>query len=187
MFLLSLKRARQPAQTACSPVSPVHGRCTSVVCRSPPDPPWRAFISSISCSICSSLNCRLSMVRRSTGTRFRLPRCRTSRRSPISRSLARVDAKKRPSNRSPPSTHGSIRLKCVLPRLAPHDRYWPSGRVCEVHHQGGPGNVCPEADGTTAANARRAPACDGSQASAATYQEAAPPVLPRRAQSVPMR
>jgi hypothetical protein len=37
------------------------------------------------------------------GQPVRLTRCRTPRRSPISRSLARVDAKKRPSNRSPPS------------------------------------------------------------------------------------
>jgi hypothetical protein len=46
-----------------------------------------------------------------SGPPVRLTRCRTPRRSPISRSLARVDAKKRPSNRSPPSL--SIRL-CQL-------------------------------------------------------------------------
>ena len=40
---------------------------------------------------------------RRIGQPVRLTRCRTPRRSPISRSLARVDAKKRPSNRSPPS------------------------------------------------------------------------------------
>jgi len=46
-----------------------------------------------------------------SGQPVRLTRCRTPRRSPISRSLAREDAKKRPSNRSPPSP--SIRL-CQL-------------------------------------------------------------------------
>jgi hypothetical protein len=45
---------------------------------------------------------------------LRLTRCRTPRPSPISRSLARADAKKRPSNRSPPSL--SIRL-CQLRAL----------------------------------------------------------------------
>jgi hypothetical protein len=46
-----------------------------------------------------------------SGQPVRLTRCRTPRRSPISSRFARVDAKKRPSDRSPPSL--SIRL-CQL-------------------------------------------------------------------------
>ncbi len=56
-------------------------------------------------AVCESHSCHRSR------QPVRLTRCRTPRRSPISRSLARVDAKKRPSNRSPPSL--SIRL-CQL-------------------------------------------------------------------------
>jgi len=50
---------------------------------------------------------RITLCHRS-GQPIRLTRRRTPKRSPISRSLARVDAKKRPSNRSPRSL--SIRL-----------------------------------------------------------------------------
>ncbi len=49
----------------------------------------------------------------------RSTRCRTPRRSPISRSLARVDAKKRPSNRSPRSRSSRF---CQLWALHPTTR-----------------------------------------------------------------
>ena len=45
-----------------------------------------------------------------------MTRCRTPRRSPISRSLARVDAKKRPSNRSLPSLNmlETLLNRCIV-------------------------------------------------------------------------